>query len=230
LLLLESFVKYVRDYNEVRQFGKQKYYAFGDESGDLGFALRGGSSTHYIVLLYVTNEPITMEKEIAQLRRELHWPSHVEFRFSKTSDKNRRAFLAAIQPYPFIAYTVVVNKAELSSNWHKLPDSTLYALFLADLAQRLPANIVANTSLFLDQFGAPKTTLHEVRRMFKGLAQQPFRRVNMTRSKGNDLLQCADMLAGAVAREVNEQDGRFLDIVRHKVMIWHFETNKNPPG
>lgn len=64
----------------------------------------------------------------------------------------------------------------------------------------------------------------------KGGQIRIFKKVSLKRSRGDNLLQVADMIGGAIFRELNEGDGSFLDLVRGKVMVWRFEDNENPPS
>jgi len=203
-------------------------YAFGDEAGDTGFAFERGSTRYFVLLLLLLDEPEPLRDRIDRLRQQLGLPYGVEFKFHKTSNANRQAFLKALRPYPFVGRALVVDKPRLSAKWRQMRDVEFYAHCFAELVDRMPAGELGETILVLDQYGAPTTTLRELRRRLKARTVdqsfRPFKRVSLKRSKGENLIQCADMVVGALMRELSEGDNSFFDLVRDKVMVWEYES------
>lgn len=78
--------------------------------------------------------------------------------------------------------------------------------------------------MVLDQFGTPQAMLRELRACLKiqvsGQAGRLFKKILVKRSRGESLIQCADMVAGALMRELSEGDSRFFDLVRDRVIVW----------
>ncbi len=97
-------------------------YAFGDEAGDPGFAFDRGSTRYFAVLLLLLNDPESLRDQVDHLRQWLGLPAHVEFKFSRTSDPNRRSFLAVLEPYSFVGRALVVDKSRLSAEWRRMRD------------------------------------------------------------------------------------------------------------
>ncbi|MFQ5859327.1 MAG: DUF3800 domain-containing protein [Anaerolineae bacterium] len=209
-------------------------YAFGDEAGDPGFAFDRGSTRYFVALLLLLDDPEPLRHRVDRLRQQLGLPSHVEFKFHKTSDANRRAFLAALRPHPFVGRALVIDKSRLPAEWCRMRDVEFYASCFAELITQVPTGELGGTILVLDQYGAPKTTLRELRRRLKtlgvGQVPRPFKKISLKRSKGENLIQCADMVVGALMRELSEGDSSFFDLVRDKVVVWEFQTNKNLPS
>lgn len=205
-------------------------YAFGDETGDLGFAFERGSSRYFAISLVLTNHPDRISQETQRLRLTLGLSRKAEFRFHDVSNNFRSQFLTTIRPLPFMAYVLITDKTKLKGDWRKIDNPTLYALFLAELVKRIPQKLLERTILTLDQFGSAIAMKSTIRHELKQLDRQPFKRINMKRSQGNDLIQCADMVAGAVMRSWQQQDRRFLRLIENKVNVWQFPENENPPS
>ncbi|MBU0511714.1 MAG: DUF3800 domain-containing protein [Chloroflexi bacterium] len=215
--------------------GRYPYrYSFVDETGNLGFAFDRGSTPYFAILLLLLNDPEPLRIRIDWLKKQLDLPEHIEFKFHKTSDTNRRAFLAALAHHPFVGRALVVDKRQLPEAWRNTSDSRFYASCFAELADRIPNREVGETILVLDQFGSPVTTLRELRRSLKthnlGRATRLFKKITMKRSKGENLIQCADMVAGAMMRAWRGGDNSYFDLVRDKVIIWEYPGNENPPS
>ena len=206
-------------------FHRSYRYIFGDESGDTGFAFERGSSRYFVISLLLLNDPDLVCKRIRHLRQLLRLPAYREFKFNKTPDVNRLIFLEGIESLPFKGYAFLVNKSSLPSSWQRMSDSRFYASCFAKLMVQLPVGGIQGAMLTLDQFGSPEVTIREIRRAIKkepDLQMFPFQKIAMKRSKGNDLLQCADMVAGAVMRAWNGKDNRFFDVVRSKVAVCEY--------
>jgi len=209
-------------------------YAFGDESGDPGFTFDRGSSHYLVVLLLLLDDPEPLRDRVDRLRQQLELPPGVEFKFHKTSAANRRVFLAALQSHQFVGYALVVDKGQLSAGWRSASDVGFHALCFAELIGRIPANELGDTILVLDRFGASKTTLRELRSRLKvqgeGQTIRPFKRILLKRSRGDNLIQCADMVAGALMRAVSASDRSFFDLVHDKITVWQYQPDENPPN
>ncbi|MFQ5616775.1 MAG: DUF3800 domain-containing protein [Anaerolineales bacterium] len=210
------------------------HYAFGDETGNLGFAFERGSTPYFALLLLLLDEPEPLRARIDCLKEQFGIPLRVEFKFNRTSNVNRRAFLSAVKPYPFVGRAIVVDKRQLPAMWQKMRDVRLYAFCFAELVRRIPSGELGETILTLDHFGSPKTTLPELRRRLKTLpfdrAKRPFKKISLKRSQGENLIQCADMIAGALMRSLSRNDNSFFSQVADKVTVWRYPGNENPPG
>lgn len=97
-----------------------------------------------------------------------------------------------------------------------------YAFCFRGLVERIPAGELANTILILDQFGSAKATMRELRRQIRALQPPPFKKITFRRSKGESLVQCADIVAGAILRKVAAGDDSFFDLVKDRVTLWPF--------
>jgi hypothetical protein len=81
-----------------------------DETGDAGFRFKHGSSNYFVVTLLLVDDPIPIQVAVDDLRRELGFPVHTEFKFSHTSNRVKDAFLRTLQRQDFAARALVVDK------------------------------------------------------------------------------------------------------------------------
>nr|MBC8248238.1 DUF3800 domain-containing protein [Anaerolineales bacterium] len=208
-------------------------YAFGDEAGDTGFTLTSRSSRFFLVTLLLLDDPEPLQQRVERLRQELGLPAHVEFKFHKTSKVYRQVFLKALEPYDFVVRALCADKTALPVSFRRMKDREFYAFCFGELFRRIPAGELGQTILTLDQFGASRTTLRELRCRLKeqGNVPRPFKKLSFRRSKGDNLLQAVDMIGGAIYRELTRGDDSYLDLVRSKVfVVWGFEAHENPPS
>jgi len=207
-------------------------YAFGDEAGDTGFTLTSKASRFFLVTLLLLDDPESLRQRVDRLRQELGWPAHVEFKFHKTSKAYRRVFLTALEPYDFVIRSLYVDKLTLPVHFRQMKSREFYAFCFDELFRRISADELGQTILTLDQFGAPRTTLRELRRCLKkrGYISRPFKKISLKRSKGSNLLQVTDMVNGAIYRELTRGDDSYLDLVRSKACVWELRAHENPPS
>lgn len=203
-------------------------YAFGDEAGDTGLTLTSQASRFFLVTLLLLDDPEPLRQRVVRLRRELGWPTHVEFKFHKTSSAYRRVFLMALEPYDFVVRSLYVDKLTLPLHSRQMKSGEFYAFCFGELFRHIPAGELGQTILTLDQFGAPRATLRELRRCLRkqGHPSRPFKKISLRRSKGDNLLQVTDMVSGAIYRELTRGDGSYLDLVRSKVCVWELSAQK----
>src|SRR3990167_5884188 len=86
---------------------------FIDDSGDPGFKLDKGSSSHFVIACVIFDDNLDAEEtalKIKRLRRELKWHDLQEFKFNKTSKKIRLQFLDAVVACKFRVRAIVIDK------------------------------------------------------------------------------------------------------------------------
>lgn len=203
---------------------------FIDESGDTGLKIGQGSTKFFgifMVVFYDHDEALACEQRIKLLRRELRHEEQFEFHFHSNSDRVRAAFLRAVLPYEFFYYGIVINKEKLFGEGFKNKES--FYKYACGLLFENAKDKLKEATVVIDDSG---------RELFKyQLASYLKRRINrhdhtcikkvkMQDSKRNDLLQLADMVAGAVNRDLaSQKSGRhsFRKIIKPReiyVQIW----------
>lgn len=199
-----------------------------DESGDPGFKIVSGSSSHFIIAMVIfarfeeaerTAECITRARERLRVKPE--------FKFSATADVVKEGFFEAISGCSFSVRAVSVDKSVIySANLRERKDQ-FYNYFVRQLMSN-DGQTLADARVKLDKCGNrefKKELCTYLRRM---VPREKVRSVQQYDSKSDVLLQLADMCAGAIyrARRTDQaQDRRWLDTLRRNGQIgdvWDF--------
>lgn len=206
---------------------------FVDESGDAGMKLGKGSSDFLVLTMVVFEKreaSIAANEAMAVLRHQFGWKAYREFHFNKMSPRLRLAFLEGVKDLDFRYFSIVIDKAKLTSdNFKKYPNS-LYKtacnyLFSNGKHHLRDAHVVVDGSgsrQFKKEFTAylrKRANQHgpdDVRLISK---------VQLEDSHKNSLIQLADMICGAVARSFTDKKDAadFRRIVKEResyVQVW----------
>jgi hypothetical protein len=195
-----------------------------DESGDVGFKFSKGSSRLFavtVVLFEENEEAQNCDVRISLLRKELRLPKTFEFHFHKNSPEIREAFLHAIAPYNFFYFTVVVDKEKLD----------LKALSTAESFYQYACSLVfENAKPYLNEAAViidgsrTRYFKRNLQHFLKKKINDPsvryryIRQVKMQDSEGNNLLQLADMVCGAIYRSFMQKQNAldYRKIIAHR--------------
>jgi len=170
-----------------------------DESGDPGFAVAKGATAFFVICLVVFHDLKQAEqcsRAIAQARTRLGWKG--EFKFSKTKDSGKDAFFAAVSPFDFDVHALVVDKSKIHSTRLRSDDDTFYNYFLRQLLTH--CDVLQNARIKIDGSGNREFRRHLNAYLRRMLAPGKIESVEFVDSARNNLIQLADMTAGAVAR------------------------------
>lgn len=139
--------------------------------------------------------------ELQATRAELHLPGQFEFRFHKTTATQNQVFFRAVQAVPFRVRALVLDKSRIPEQFVGLKGQALMIELIAGLTFRSSALDIANDVLIIDG-GTPalcralrvrlSEECHQTRRV------RPFSKIVGGRSRSEDGLQLADMVAGAI--------------------------------
>ena len=203
---------------------------FIDESGDPGLKITDGASRFFTIVLVAFEDndaALACDQRIGLLRKELNLPPDYEFHFKENSDRVREAFLKAVLPYDFFYYGIVINKAGLYSEGFKYKES--FYKYVSSLLFENAKEKLQNAIVVIDQSGR-KMFKYQLATYLKKRTNTKekvcIKKVKMQDSKGNNLLQLVDMIAGAVNRSLNKKkkDGkRFREMISARemyVQIW----------
>jgi len=204
---------------------------FIDESGDPGLKIDKGSSRFFVISLVIfedEGEANACDKRIELLRRELGYPEDYEFHFRENSERVRISFLQAIAPYNFFYFGIVLNKDsdKLYGEGFKVKES-LYkytcSLVFENAKPYLKEAIIiidkAGTKVFRSQLSKYLKRKIEVEKL------DIIRKVKMQHSRGNNLLQLADYIAGVINRVVQKKKKaeiyhRYIATKEMNIQIW----------
>ena len=201
---------------------------FLDESGDPGLKIVQGSSRYFVISLVVfqdEEETKAIEQRLQLLRRELHLNPHFEFKFNKCSRELRIAFLNAAAPYDFFYYGIVIDKAGLYGEGFKVKESFYkYATQLVFLNAR---EHLEKAFVHIDASGnrdfRRQITSYLKRKI--NHEKQHISRITFLNSANSNLIQLADMVAGAINRSHGDKPdaGDYVRVIMHRkahVQVW----------
>jgi len=206
--------------------------AFIDEAGDTGLKTDRGSSRYFVVALVLFEEHDEAEacdQRINLLRKELGYPENFEFHFRENSDRLRKRFLEAVAPYNFLYFGFALNK-DLDKLWgpgfqHK---ESLYK-FTCSLVFENAKPYLTNAIITMDESGTA-TFRSQLAKYLRGRmttkgAPCLIKQVKMQPSRGNNLLQLVDYVAGVINRKVQgKKDAseyyRYLATKEMSLRVW----------
>lgn len=198
-------------------------YHYLDDSGDPGLDGSPGSSSHFALAMVQlpVREPLP---ELARVRQTLHLPRTLEFKHYTARPHQKEAFFQAIQRVPFRVRAVVVEKAGLSGQFARLNGQDLTVEFLARLILRASELDIASDVLIID--GAATVFCRALRVRLSAECRRldrvrPFAKIVGSKSRNEDGLQLADMIAGAVRQYVMGEGGDYYQTFEKKVTdLW----------
>lgn len=198
-------------------------FVFVDESGDLAVRRLGtgtGASDFFVIVPLMMDDPVPVYSAIDELKDRLGMPRREEFRFSATSPIRRRAFLEELRRHEMAIRASVVNKAQIAER----PEAANERLLYRDLIQRTLVQHqedLGETVLVLDEYirgrQAQRQFNTSLRQAVNTHDHQRLITIRHERSQTNNLIQAADMAAGAVYRSHAHGDGSYLRIIRSRV-------------
>ena len=179
---------------------------FFDESGDTGFKIVRGSSDLFTVTMVVFEDheaALAADNRIALLRHEMGKRATFEFHFTENSDAVRQRFFEALKVYNFYFFSFVLDKTQLQHlDW---PSSEAFYRYICGLIFESAKPHLDNAIVKLDACGGREFRT-EIAAYLKRKINDPqserryLKKVVSAKSNGNNLLQLADMVCGAVAR------------------------------
>ena len=196
---------------------------FMDESGDTGFKFSKNSSKYFVLTVIIFDNLESAEKAndtIKELRKELKLPENFEFKFStNTSDLIKTKFLQKLSHHDFIYRSIVIDKTVLVKHESGNPENNLYRLVTDELFLRAE-NRVKNAAVFIDRTAKSQTFVRDfntyLRKMLNTNLQKLIGQIRHKDSKGNNLLQLADMVCGSIYRKYNRGDETFYKMIKKR--------------
>ncbi len=182
----------------------KQQYVFVDDSGDPGLV---GSNTSHLVIAAVLIEDreklLQLSTAIDGSRAGLGWDQLDEFKFTKTRKTILRDLLCYVSQFTFAAHAIVVDKtkmtrAKLNKNESIYYDAIKELLLKLELHQ---SNIVIDGASHRKHTEKIRTYLRQSLRQ-NGVSRC---HVAFSDSRKNPIIQLADLIAGSVARSLDER-------------------------
>jgi hypothetical protein len=191
----------------------------GDESGDVSFSFGKGASRYFVVAVIATADPEALRQVVADVRQSSRLPPDYEFSFHELSSAPlRQRVFEALARATFESWAVVVDKAALADSFRFMRALDFYLYFVTELIRLIPSDKRPGATLILDEFGSASQLRTGLRRaMVARNIPRQFRRVLVKRSKGEPLIQVADLVAGSLLQHKATGDTSTYDYVGQKV-------------
>jgi Protein of unknown function (DUF3800) len=182
---------------------------FIDESGDAGMKKKDGSSDLFIMVAVIFEDPGEASKcdlQISELRRGLtkNKSGNKEYKFNKCDRKEREVFFRGVAQFKFRYVAIVINKDALYGPGFGFKSS--FYKYTAKLLFDNAKQYLAEAIVILDGCGDREFRQQletYVKRNVNTLGKCDIvAKVKLESSHSNNLLQLADMVAGAVARSL----------------------------
>lgn len=198
----------------------------GDEAGDASLNFAKGASRYFVIAVVATQDADGLRAVLERLREHENFSEAFEFHFNAlTSEKVREKTLSALRSADFKAWALVVDKTTIPLPLRALTGLELYLFMVAQLISLIPAKVREKGTLILDEAGSAEVALIRLRRMLKAHGiQHGFSRIFFRRSRSEDLIQVADLVAGSILRRDSKNDHEAYDYIKDK-MVEVFEYN-----
>ncbi|MGB4811359.1 MAG: DUF3800 domain-containing protein [Methylophilaceae bacterium] len=192
---------------------------FIDESGDPGFKLTKGSTSHFVIAMIIFDSNLDAEST-AEIIKQAYLDLKVkpEFKFSKSKDSVKNEFFSRISSCKFRVRALVVDKQIIYSKNLRENDERFYNYFIKLLidCHDLTLN---NASIKIDGSG-DREFKNELNRYLRAQIKQNLTfKIKFVDSQKDYLIQLADMVAGAIARS-------YPNLARQKKVQWRKSLGK----
>lgn len=183
---------------------------FIDESGDSGFKIEKGSSSHFVISLIIFDDTLEAEKtavKIKEFKRSVNLPDYYELKFNKLKKSLKIEFLEAVKDCKFRIRSIVVEKEVIYSTTLQTDKRKYYSFFLKKVLEK-NNNTIANAKLRLDGFGEREfkkaMTSYLRRELNHDVSNKIMENLKFVDSKKDVLIQLADMVVGSIRRSFEE--------------------------
>ncbi len=204
---------------------------FVDDSGDPGFKLKKGSSRFFVITLVIFDDELEAEKTavaIKELKRTLRFPDDVEFKFNKSRRDVREKFLQAVNPYKFRIRSLVMDKSIIQSQELRTNKGSFYA-YAIKIVLKHSNDSILDAKIKIDGSGDRifrRSFLTYLRKQLNSKHKRIIKNCKIVDSKGNVLIQMADMVAGSIRRSYDTSKADvscYKDIIKkHIEDEWRF--------
>lgn len=200
---------------------------FIDESGDAGFKLDKGSTNVFAVAMVMFDDHEHAKQVSASLDALRNgWPSVREFKFSKASADLRDQFFDAAIGFNFSVRALVVQK-ELIRSGHLRSNTEAFYQFFVKTMMKFDNGRLQNARVVIDGSGERTFRRDLQTHLKRHTPPEAIRDIRMKDSRGDTLVQLADMCVGAIARSYREDrkdSDRWRKMLRPKIDdVWEFK-------
>ncbi|MGB3009164.1 MAG: DUF3800 domain-containing protein [Candidatus Saccharimonadales bacterium] len=209
---------------------KPKQLVFIDDSGDPGFKLGQGSSSHFVMACVIFDDPLDAEEvalAIKKYRRAIGWSDHREFKFNKTNKKYVKELLGIVSKLNFRVRAICIDKSVIRSHELKNKQDSFYNYAIKEVLSK--TTTLEDADIRLDGHSGreyKKSAITYLRREVNSRSSK-IKKVRFVDSGTNTLIQLADLVAGSILRstQTNKTDSDdYVKILRKRIEdVWYFK-------
>ncbi len=201
---------------------------FIDESGDPGFRIVRGSSSHFVIAMVIFDDAGEAERAsvaIAAVRNALRVKP--EFKFTKSHRHVRDGFFDAVAGFRFRVRALIVDKAAIYSDRLREDSDRFYNYFVRQLLSH-DHGVLSGANIKIDGSGDAEFKKELNAYLRRQLREGQISKLRFANSRRDNLLQLADMCAGAILRARRgdgKQDACWLRVLQRAGRIedlWDF--------
>jgi hypothetical protein len=200
---------------------------FIDESGDPGFKVADGASPIFVVAMVIiqgAEEAQAITAIIDECRKQTGHRS--EFKFNKTCDDFKDRFFELVAHCPFSVRAIVVEKDVIYSPRLRASKERFYEYFVRKMMEN-DGGVLENAKVIIDGSGERTFRQDLNAALRRKLGRGVIRDVRFKDSKSDNLVQLADMCAGAIARSYRRDrktPDKWRRLLRPRIEdVWEFE-------
>lgn len=206
-----------------------KQLVFIDDSGDPGFKLTSGSSSHFVIACVIFDDYLDAEETsliIKKYRREIGWNDIREFKFNKTNKKYVIELLGRLADSRFRIRAISIDKSKVYSNELKNRQDSFYNYAIKEVLSK--TKNLKGADVRLDGHSGreyKKSAISYLRREVNSCSKK-IAKVRFVDSKTNTLIQLADLVAGSIlrSRRTEKTDHNdYINILKERIEdVWNF--------
>ncbi|MBI2797729.1 DUF3800 domain-containing protein [Candidatus Saccharibacteria bacterium] len=203
---------------------------FIDDSGDAGFKLGKGSSKHFVIACIIFDDNLDAEEtalRIKRLRRSLGWRDYREFKFNKTTKAIRLKFLEEVKSCNFRVRAIIADKSIIRSEELKTNKNSFYNYMIKEVLSKSDGSIKeARIRLDGHEDRAYKRAASTYFRTHVNSKSSILKDMKFVNSKGDNLIQLADMIAGSLLRSTTSKSDcqQYIGVVKQRIEdVWYFK-------
>lgn len=198
---------------------------FIDESGDAGFKFDSGSSRYFVLTAVIFDDDLEAERvalAIKLLKRDLKASDQFEFKFNGTDPARKVKFFQTVAPGAFRVRALIIDKqfirlADLRT------DKGLFYNYAVKLLLKDEKSGLVEARIRLDGHGDreyKKAAQSYLKAQLNAPGNRAIKNVRFVDSKGDMLIQLADMASGAIYRSLNDSKADkdvYISLIRKRI-------------
>lgn len=203
---------------------------FIDDSGDPGFKLDKGSSSHFVIACVIFDDPLDAEEtalEIKKYRRSMGWNDNREFKFNKTKKKYIKELLAHLAQCNFSVRAICVDKSKIYSHELKNKQDSFYNYTIKEVLAKSSNLVCADVRLDGHSGREYKKSAITYLRREANIGSRKVNKVRFVDSRTNVLIQLADLVAGSILRSTQNSKtdhADYLQLLEERIDdVWYFK-------